>query len=621
MTQLYSKPQRVPGSETVRSIPGHAHTSRAVPEWDNLNRGKTRWMVESHLVDSLFDAHGVRLEEWLQAGQAEIIKTGPHRTVYRLNLPSGRFYLKHYRISDWQAQFQNLFRPCKAELEFDAAHRLRKLEIKTFEPIALGKTYEFGLVKDSFLISREIENVESVQKFVQQTLNQLPIQRQTDLRQQLALKLGQLTARLHWNGLIHRDYHADNLLMQVSPEQSVQLWLIDLHAVGVCRQLTLRHIKRNLSLLSHFFSHDTTKTDRLRFFHFYWEAFHNSQNACGLPASFLASHRFAEVVRQTESFCQRAGMRAFRKGDKKWVRGNRRLIIADAQAGRCRGLTDLGKARLVAIRENPESLFSEESVQQWRHRSPKIRIADVKFFVNSNTIECVATAMETDSNCLRFFPFGRWSQVRRIWEIGHAMQRRSIETLRPILFVEKQSGRKLFQYLLTEAIPDAVSLSEWVFKADAAQRQLKNSQPDYVPRQLIVSLADQLRMTHRFGFDHLELNARNILVSHKFSHKETNSEKQESMTEEFQCRLTELEHVVWRKRLSRKRIVMSLARLNSSLSQIARISDSHRLRFLKRYLGETFGEDWKPMWRSIVKYSLKRPTAPTKKMEPRIHTD
>ena len=603
MTQLSSKTRSIPGSEKVKAIQEHVQFHLAVPEWEKLNRGKTRWMVKSHLVDALLDAHGTRIEEWLQTGRAKIIKTGPHRTVYRLNLSSGRFYLKHYRIPDWRAQFQNLFRPCKAELESNAAHRLMKLEINTFEPIALGKTYHCGLVKDSFLISREIENVETVQEFVQHTLSQLPKRRQTVLRQRLALELGRLTARLHRGGLVHRDFHAGNLLMQVSPEQSVKLWLIDLHAVSFCRQPTLRHIKRNLSLLSHFFSQNTTKSDRLRFFRSYWSAFHNSQDARGAHPSFLASHQFAEVVRQTESFCERAGMRAFRKGDRKWRRGNRRLIIAETPTGRCRGLATLGEAKLVAIRENPESLFSEENVPQWHHRSPQVRIANVKFAVNGETMECVATAIQTDSYFLSFFPFGRWSLVRRAWEIGHAMQRRSIDTPLPILFVEKQSDRKLLQYLLTEAIPDAVSLSEWVSRADAVLRQLQTLESEFVPRQLIASLADQIRTMHRFGFDHLNLNARNILVSQKFLHEETNSEKQDSSVGEFQCRLTDLEHVILRKRLSRKRIVICLARLNSSLPQKAEIRDSHRLRFLKRYLGETFDEDWKPMWRRIAKNS------------------
>ncbi|MCH7689248.1 MAG: hypothetical protein IH899_21665, partial [Planctomycetes bacterium] len=330
MTQLSSETRHRSISQNRKAIHGDHLSHPALPEWEKFNKGKTRWQVQSDLADVLFDAHGLRLEEWLQAGQAEIIKTGPHRTVYRLNLPSGRFYLKHYRIPDWRALFQNLFRPCKAELESNAAHRLRVLEINTFEPIALGKTYDFGLVKDSFLISREIENVETVQEFVQHTLSRLPESRQTVLRRHLALELGRLTARLHRGGLRHRDYHAGNLLMQVSPEQSVKLWLIDLHAVSFCRQLTLRHIKRNLSLLNHFFSHDTTKTDRLRFFRSYWNTLHSSQNASGPRKRYSASESFARVVRQTESFCERSGMRAFRKGDKKWVRGNRRLIIADA---------------------------------------------------------------------------------------------------------------------------------------------------------------------------------------------------------------------------------------------------------------------------------------------------
>ena len=70
-------------------------------------RGSTRWNVVPGLVGEFFDDQGLRLSQWKQNGQASVVKMGAHRAVYRLELPSGQYYLKHYRIPGLRAQLQN----------------------------------------------------------------------------------------------------------------------------------------------------------------------------------------------------------------------------------------------------------------------------------------------------------------------------------------------------------------------------------------------------------------------------------------------------------------------------------------------------------------------------------
>ena len=84
----------------------------------------------------------------------ETVKTGPHRTVYRLSLALGEFYLKHFRINNWKTLLLNALRPTKADLEWNAALRIARLGLPTFEPVALGQIRRAGLVADSFLVSK-----------------------------------------------------------------------------------------------------------------------------------------------------------------------------------------------------------------------------------------------------------------------------------------------------------------------------------------------------------------------------------------------------------------------------------------------------------------------------------
>jgi len=58
----------------------HATTGRG-------DAGGVRWQVHPKCHAQLIGPQGLRLDEWLRAGQAHVVKNGPHRTVYRVTLP------------------------------------------------------------------------------------------------------------------------------------------------------------------------------------------------------------------------------------------------------------------------------------------------------------------------------------------------------------------------------------------------------------------------------------------------------------------------------------------------------------------------------------------------------
>jgi tRNA A-37 threonylcarbamoyl transferase component Bud32 len=552
----------------------------------SLRFGQARWNAEPSVVEEFFDEWGLKLDEWQRTGQAEIIKTGPHRSVYRLRLPSGRFILKHYRIPGLHAQLQNMIRPCKAVLEWNAIRRVRKLGIPTIRAVAVGRTMVGAVVRDSYLITCEIDDVETLHDFVLHSIDRFGDRERALLRQRIANRLGQLAARLHHGKLIHRDLHAGNILVRIEGGNEVRLWLIDLHAVGIARALTLRRIERNLSLLNHFFAHFSTASDRLRFFHSYWKTLHQPPKSESAKLPIRPSAAFPQVARRFEAYCRKAVLHAFRKGDRKWVRGNRRLIIADSQDTQCRGIADLGQSWITAIRDDPEQLFAADRVKFWYRRSAEHRMAAVDVESNGVTRECVATAIETDRPVGWLRKFFWRSAARRAWEAGHALLRRSLGTGRPLLFVETNSGKRERHYLLTERIPDTTPLSTYL-----------QSELDDLPEALRESwlancvhrLAAQVRWMHECRVDHQALTADRILVS-------GNS---------LPCRFwfLGLADVRLRSWLPKSRIVRGLAQLNASLPSSRSVRNTHRLRFLRRYLGSCFATDWKHFWRSIARRS------------------
>ena len=62
-----------------------------------------RWSLLPNLHARLLNEQGLRLPEWLESGQARVVKQGPHRIVYRVELPGLCFYVKHNFIHDQRA--------------------------------------------------------------------------------------------------------------------------------------------------------------------------------------------------------------------------------------------------------------------------------------------------------------------------------------------------------------------------------------------------------------------------------------------------------------------------------------------------------------------------------------
>jgi tRNA A-37 threonylcarbamoyl transferase component Bud32 len=539
------------------------------------------WTMRAELVDELLPAIRAALRGPQAAGIAESVKTGPHRTVYRLALESGDFYLKHFRIADWKALLQNLVRSSKAELEWRAARNIAHLGLPTFEPVALGRHVRGGVVHDSFLISRGIPEAMPLDQFVTaEVLIPTETQARRDaprglnaLRQKLATALGELAARLHRAGIEHADFHAGNILIRVDPGGEPMLWLIDLHQVHFGRPLSRGARFHNLAILHQLFAGKSTRTDRLRFYRAYCQ-----QWGC------IGSQRTEiSVLEQLLKVAARAG---WRRADRAWQRGNRHVRKRDAGSVACRGLATLDIHWLEQVRDDPERLYRDHLIS-WHKQTPKHRVAEIRLpataraSCNTGFLKCI----ELRRTWHRWLAWLRMSPVRRSWELGHALLRRGIDTPKPILFVDCPEPRPRC-YLLTEAVPESMGVAEvfktfWPGMSAAIQR-------DWLALHLR-RLARQLRRLHEEGFDHRDLKFSNLLVARDPA--------------DPRVWVLDLEGVrVWR-RVPARRAAQNLARINVSAMVAGIANQSDRLRFLKWYLGARFPTEWKWWWRRIARLS------------------
>ncbi|HMF18345.1 MAG TPA: lipopolysaccharide kinase InaA family protein, partial [Gemmataceae bacterium] len=228
-----------------------------------------RWQVVPEFRDTLLGPNGLRLDEWLQNGQARMVKHGAHRTVYHVVLPKLSFYLKHYPLPDLRAWLRQLVRPSKGRSEFDHALEIARRGVPTFTPLAFGeKQARFG-PGASFLITRTLENTQSLNTFLEETWPALSSRRRIRLGPRLATALGNLLARMHDFGVWHFDLHAGNLLIRLDPDDQPELFLIDVYSVTLRQRLDWATSCDNLIMLNRWFSLRVNRSERLRFWHAY----------------------------------------------------------------------------------------------------------------------------------------------------------------------------------------------------------------------------------------------------------------------------------------------------------------------------------------------------------------
>src|SRR5260221_14712698 len=151
-----------------------------------------RWHIAPAAID-LLSSDSLDLKAHLQSGKAQIVKTGPHRTVYRVALPEGVVFWKHCRIAGWRSWLRQCLRPAKARMEYDRAVALAARGIPTIEPLAWGVD-DRSFAGESYLITRELVGAISLTPF----LEQIECNRDQSIkRRETAIALGRFFAKFH----------------------------------------------------------------------------------------------------------------------------------------------------------------------------------------------------------------------------------------------------------------------------------------------------------------------------------------------------------------------------------------------------------------------------------------
>ena len=215
-----------------------------------------------------------------------------NRRTFRIEVDGKGFFVKIHRGVGWKEIFKNLLQfkipVTGAGNEYRALEKLHSLGISTMDTAAFAERNFNPSGKESFLITRELTDVVSLEDLVKE------IQLSFPLKKKLIRTLGESAGKMHRAGINHRDCYICHYLLhrETVGDLSPRLSVIDLHRAQIRKKVPFRYqVKDVAGLLFSSFDVPLSKMDVWRFIKAY----------CGgnLRDELKANGRFYQAVYHT----------------------------------------------------------------------------------------------------------------------------------------------------------------------------------------------------------------------------------------------------------------------------------------------------------------------------------
>lgn len=554
------------------------------PHWDWTKAGEVGWWVRPEWHESLIGPEGLRIDEWKAQGRLETVKTGPQRVVYRVTLPQGMVYVKHYLIPGWREMVRQWLRRGKGRNEGRRALSLAGIGVPTITPIALGEQRKHSFLFENYLVTPAIPDTLPLDEFVENKLPTLEPRRRARIRRDLAIALGELTAHLHDAGFVHQDFHPGNLLVRLDEDDNPRLAMIDLDALRVRRDLTWQEARANLALLNNYFWTRCGRVDRLRFLTTYL-----ASRSAGNTPDLL---EFADAIeRATRTWAERLWRRWGRRcyGHNKYFKAFR--------SGRCWAVAsrDLSREDVRSLMADPDAPFSAPGTIPIKD-SRTTTVVQVQMTVDGKSVPVIYKRFNRKKFLDPILNLFRPSRAWRTWQNGQHLSCRSVPTPQNLMVLGQGSERKFRflphhfsshdTYVATIKADPSITVGDFALKvmpglSPAGRRERINA--------LTPALARLIRLMHERSLSHRDLKSANILI------------EGDAMAASPTLSLIDLVGVSLEHPLAQSRRVQNLARLQVSLATVEGRTRTDSLRFLHAYLplGHTGRSEWKGLWRDI----------------------
>lgn len=548
-----------------------------------LDAGEYQWRVLADWQELLLGPEGFRLPEWLARGEAKIVKHGPHRTVYRVDLAERAFFVKQYRCPALLDSGRHLVRASASEREYQRAVEVSRRRVPTVTAVAVGERRRHGVIGENFLVTEAIPASCSLEEYVSRRLPALPAAQHAVMRQKLTRSLARLCAAAHRAGVFHNDLHMGNILVRLDTCQGdhkdprlPELHLIDLAGARISAALSWRQSRKSLVMLAAAWWRYASRTDYWRFWRIYLAE--RPEMSIG-DTRRAALDVFAQVWRRRRLVA--------RGRDRRSLKNNREFYRLQVPAAAGHAVADLPRHEFQRLLAQPDAPLRSGADHPLKlaHRSVVVQ-SQLQLMNGPATVAYKRVRAKNWWKALAFL--FRRSPALEAWYLGQALLLRGIATSRPIFVCEKRRfGLRGDSYLATEWIEGAINLHlfGWNLARSTADERRRRV------RRAADALGRLIGKMHAWHISHRDLKGCNLMFTER--------------DDDLAAYLIDLDGVHVARRLSFATRARNLARLATSIEAHPWVTRSDRLRFLRAYMREApAGDmDWKRLWRRAAVYS------------------
>ncbi len=520
-----------------------------------LRAGRTRWNVRPACAD-YFVGHIVKRLDGLESMNGNVIKSNPVRTLLRFE-GGGEcppFVLKIYRVAGLLRRLKETLLGANARRENDNLLLLAGSGVATPLPIACGVEKAGPMVARSFLATEEVEGAQTLKELLQAAADDDP------QRNRLLLHAAQMTAALDQTGLVHRDLHLGNILLDGAGRPI----LIDLQRARKPSRPSPAQRGTNLRQMAYSVYHTLGEGGVDEFLECYADcAGQDPPDAQSLHEETWASIRKYRRIHMASR-------------TRRCLRTSSGFAVSSVGRGRLYHVKDAG----VDLKEILDRHKASVEAGLYIKKTDKIVLTRINI-KNRNRAVVVKQYMPSIGSSL-LAPL-RGGRLRREWMHTHGLHVRGIGAPRPLALYE--TGAKGEAFLITEYLEGFEPLNE-------AIESLCSADADWDERRrLLAALAEFIAHIHTAEVYHHDLKANNVMA-----HR--------APKEEYEFALLDTDRVSFGKPVTQQQIVNNLAYLNAAIGN--HLPDTDRLRFMKYYHaagGPTVSKD---QIRQIVSLSIQR---------------
>lgn len=209
---------------------------------------KTLWLAEPFASlwknrDPFYD---------VQTIDGNIYRDKEGRKTMRFEVDGNGYFLKIHRGVGWREIFKNLLQlrlpVLGASEEYNAIRKLEALQLDTMTPVGFGCYGINPATQQSFLITRELTDVISLEDYCRNwTLNPPAI----EIKHTLIRRIATIAKTLHENGVNHRDFYLCHFLLDTKTDDlaTAPIYLIDLHRAQIRNKVPRRWLIKDLGAL------------------------------------------------------------------------------------------------------------------------------------------------------------------------------------------------------------------------------------------------------------------------------------------------------------------------------------------------------------------------------------